>query len=820
MQAYACSAESVLEDVRSNAESGLTEQVAVGRLRDEGPNRLSRARRPPYFAIALDQVADPLVLLLVAAAAVSFAIGDALEAAAIAAIVGLDVALGFVQEARAARAVIALRERLDRKATVVRGGRQQEVLVEDVVRGDLLVLREGERIAADARIVEAEGLEVDESLLTGESYPVRKGAEAVPEGTALAERTSAVFAGSAVTRGRATAVATATGDRTEMGQVVHLANEAKPPPTPLQSRLQSLAQIMVAVGVAVTAVLAIGMLLRGEPLHEAFLVGVAVAVAAVPEGLAATVTIALSLGARAMASRGAIVKRLSAVETLGGATVIASDKTGTLTENQLRVAAVRPAPGCTEADVLAAALLASSADIVDEEEGARILGDPVDGAIVLAALAAGLVRSELLAGRALVHEIPFEPERRRSAAVYTEEGRRRGVVKGAPEVVLGPPDEGSEPLLGFAEGWASEGMRVLAVADCTLDEDGFGNDAEWDLQALGLVALSDPIRPQAAEAVAAARAAGLGVQIITGDHPATAGAIARALDLPAEDVHARVTPADKLEIVQDLQQRNEVVAVTGDGVNDSPALRRADVGIAMGRSGTEAAREAADVVLTDDDFATIVAAIREGRAIGDNIRKFVAFLLSANFGEVLLFAVTILGGLGVPMTVVQVLVVNVLTDGLPAAALARDPPSEGTMQRGPIQSGRLFSTRLWIALGFIGAVVGLAGLGAYLTGKALSEGEGQTMAFATVALAELVLVFSCRSERAAAWRGPRNPWLVASVLLSLVFLAAAVYLPFLHEPLGTVSLGAPEAAVVSAFALVPALVTEVAKAYARKRSSF
>jgi P-type Ca2+ transporter type 2C len=817
MQAYACSAESVLEKLRSDPELGLTEQVAAERLRAEGPNRLSRARRPPYLAIAVDQVADPLVLLLVAAAAVSFAIGDTLEAAAIAAIVVLDLALGFVQEARAARAVIALRERLDRKATVVRGGNQHEVPVEHVVPGDLIVLREGERVAADARVLQTEGLEVDESLLTGESYPVRKGAEAVPEGTELADRTSAVFAGSAVTRGRATAVATATGDGTEMGRVVRLANEAEPPPTPLQSRLQGLARIMVAVGIAVTLVLATGMLLRGEPLHEAFLVGVAVAIAAVPEGLAATVTIALSLGARAMASRGAIVKRLSAVETLGAATVIASDKTGTLTENQLRVAAVRPAPGLSETDVLAAALLASSADVVEEEGGRRILGDPVDGAIVLAALDAGVVRSELLKSRTLVHEIPFEPELRRSAAVYSEEGRRRGVVKGAPEVVLGSPEERSEPLLGFVDGWASEGMRVLAVADCTVGEEALGNDSEWDLQALGLVALSDPVRPQAAEAVAAARAAGLRVQIITGDHPATAGAIARALDLPADDVHARVTPADKLEIVQELQQTNEVVAVTGDGVNDSPALRRADVGIAMGRSGTEAAREAADLVLTDDDFATIVAAIREGRAIGDNIRKFVAFLLSANFGEVLLFAVTILGGLGVPMTVVQVLVVNVLTDGLPAAALSGDPPSAGTMERGPIRSGTLFSNRLWIALGLVGAVVGLAGLGAYLIGRELGAGQAQTMAFATIALAELLLVFSCRSERAPAWRGPWNPWLVASVLISLLLLLGAVYLPFLHEPLGTVSLGGPGAAVVLGFALLPALAAEIAKTYVRRR---
>jgi magnesium-transporting ATPase (P-type) len=529
------------------------------------------------------------------------------------------------------------------------------------------------------------------------------------------------------------------------------------------------------------------------------------------------VTIALSLGARAMAARGAIVKRLSAVETLGSATIVASDKTGTLTENTLRVVAVLPAEGRTSVDVLSVAALASSAELVHEDGGLRILGDPVEGALLVAAGEQGIARPELLAARKLLREVPFDSARRSSSALYDEAGRTRAVTKGAPEVILTTRPNGNGALLiQSAEEWAGEGLRVLAVAERMLEAGGDLDEGKLDFSPVGLVALDDPLRPGAADAIARARTAGLGVKILTGDHPATANAIAAALGVDPSDVHARVTPADKLRLVKELQAGGDVVVVTGDGVNDSPALRQADVGIAMGRSGTEAAREAADLVLTDDDFATIVAAVREGRAIADNVRKFVAFLLSANFGEVLLFAVTVLGGLGVPMTVAQVLVVNVLTDGLPAAALSRDPPSPETMTHGPQRSNRLFSPGLWSALGLVGTIVGAAGLGAYLAGRALGGGQAQTMAFATIALAELLLVFSCRSVRTPAWREPANGYLVLGVLLSAALLGLGVYLPILHAPLGTVALGGAAFGIVCGLAALPFVATECAKGIARR----
>lgn len=830
-------------ELGSDAADGLTGAVAAQRLAEAGPNRLPAPNRPGYAAIAARQLADPLVALLVGAAAVSAAIGEGLEAAVITAIVVLDAVLGFVQEAGAERAVLALRRAVQRMAAVVREGREHQVPVEEVVPGDLVVLREGDRVPADARVVQAEGLELDESALTGESVPVGKQSEPVAGRAPLAERSSMVYTGTGVTRGRGLAIVTATGSGTEMGGIARLTAEAKPPPTPLQRRLAKLSRAMVALGLGGTAALTLGMLARGASLEEAFLVGVSVAVAAVPEGLAATVTIALAQGARAMAARGAIVRHLSAVETLGGATVIAADKTGTLTLNQLRVAAARPLPGRSEDELLEAGALASSAELVED---GRVAGDPVDGAFLLAVAAGGRRDPRTAAGRRLVQELPFDPWRKRLTCVYEEGGRRRVVVKGAPETLVERSrlaEQERRELLAAATAWAGDGLRVLAVAERPLNgELPAEDDLDRKLELIGLVGLRDPLRPTAAGSVREAGDAGIKVAMLTGDHPVTAAAIARQLELAgsppltgpelealdtqelsgaanARTVFARVTPADKLRLVEALQAAGHVVAVTGDGINDTPALRRADVGVAMGGSGTEAAREAAEIVLTDDDFATIVGAIREGRRIDDNVRTFVAFLLSANLGEVILFGIAILAGIGAPMTVVQVLTVNLLTDGLPAVALSRDAAAAGTMRRGPRPRGPLFSRPLRLALGLAGAAVGLAATAAYVIGRELAPEAAQTMAFATIAFAELIFVFSIRSPRAPAWRAPGNAALVASVLASAALLLLAIYAPPLREPLGTEALDLVELGVVTGLALLPATIVEAVKALRRRGRS-
>jgi calcium-translocating P-type ATPase len=798
----------------SDLVSGLEEEEAERRLREYGPNRPHEATRPRYLKLALDQLLDPLVILLLAASVVSVAIGDTVEGGAIAAILVVNGILGFWQEASAERAVRSLSRSFTQTAQVVRAGRELAISADEVVPGDLLVVGEGDRVAADARVVSANGVEVDESALTGESLPVAKHPIAVAAGTPLAERTSMLYAGTAATRGRAYALVGATGPLTELGDIERLTAAARPPATPLERRLARLARQMVVLGVLLTMTLAGLLLLRGQPLHEAFLLGVAVAVAAVPEGLAATVTAALALGGHAMARRGAIVTRLEAIETLGETTVICSDKTGTLTQNRIHVAAVRPAAGFDERDVLAAAVLASAARETADGFG----GDPIEVALLRAAAERGLSPSALLAERELLHEIPFDSDRKRMTFVYAEGDRRRVFSKGAPELVAAArPDPA---LLDAAAAWAGEGLRVLAVAtgyahpESPLDE-----TLEEEVDVIGIVALHDPLRPTAAASIASARTAGIGVRMLTGDHPATARTIGRRLGLSDEAVIARATPAEKLDLVSELQAQGEVVAVTGDGVNDAPALRKADVGVAMGRGGTEAAREAAAVVLTDDDFATIVAAVAEGRRIGDNIRKFVAFLLSANFGEVIVFAIAIGAGLDPPLAVIQVLLVNLLTDGLPALALARDPAGPLTMVTPPRRGDRLFERRVWLALGLIGGLVGAAATAAYLAGRGFGGDSAQTMTLATLALSELLLVFSIRSPTLTAWRLPPNPWLLASVGASAAFLAAAVYLPQAHEPFATVSLGVLPALTAVALAAVPALLVEVAKLAARRRQA-
>jgi Ca2+-transporting ATPase len=811
---YALTPAEVAAALGSDLARGLDHEDAEQRLRTYGLNRPRETTRPPYLRLALDQLLDPLVALLLTASIVSIAIGDTIEGGAIAAILGVNAILGFWQEAGAERAVRSLSRSFTQTAQVVRSGRELTVDAESVVPGDLLAVGEGERVAADARLISANALEVDESALTGESLPVAKHPVAVTAATPLAERTSMLYAGTGATRGRAHALVCATGPSTELGDIERLTAAARPPATPLERRLARLARQMVVLGVLLTITLAGLLLLRGQPVHEAFLLGVAVAVAAVPEGLAATVTAALALGGRAMAQRGAIVTRLEAIETLGETTVICSDKTGTLTQNRIHVAAVRAADGFDEGEVLAAAVLASAARETDD----GFSGDPIEVALLRAAVERGLSPAGLLAERELLHEIPFDSERKRMTSVYAEGDHRRIFSKGAPELVAsGRPDLA---LLEAASAWAGEGLRVLAVAagrarpESPLDE-----RLEEKLDLIGIVALNDPLRPTAAASVASARAAGIGVRMLTGDHPATARTIGRELGIPDEAVIARATPAEKLDLVSELQAQGEVVAVTGDGVNDAPALRKADVGVAMGRGGTEAAREAAAVVLTDDDFATIVAAVAEGRRIGDNIRKFVAFLLSANFGEVIVFAIAIGAGLDPPLAVIQVLLVNLLTDGLPALALARDPAGPLTMVTPPRRGDRLFERRLWLALGLIGGLVGAAATGAYLAGRGFGGDSAQTMTFATLALSELLVVFSIRSPTLTAWRLPLNPWLLAGVAASAAFLAAAVYLPQAHEPFATVSLGLWPALTAVALAALPALLVEIAKLAAARRQT-
>jgi P-type Ca2+ transporter type 2C len=816
---HAVGAEDALRGLGTDPDAGLSDSEAELRLARSGPNRLAQAARPPYGRIAARQFADPLVALLVVAALVSIILGERIEAAAIAAIVLLNAMLGFTQEERAERAVLALRDVLERRARVIRSGSEQDVDVEHVVPGDLALLREGERVPADGRVLDASGLAVDESTLTGESIPIDKTADPVPDQTSLAERSSMVFAGTAVTRGRGRIVVIATGSTTELGRIAGLTAKAESPPTPLQRRVAGLTRVMVLVGGVVIVVLAGAMLARGSSAHEAFLVAVSVAVAAVPEGLAATVTIALALGAREMAARGAIVRRLNAVETLGSATVIASDKTGTLTENRLRLVKLWPVEGRDERDLLEAAALASTARLTREGVTVEATGDPVDTAVALAADDRGLSPGSLLAGRRLVRELPFDPHRKRMTLVYEEGGTRHAYVKGAPEAVLecSLVDGGArESAEGVATTWAAEGLKVLAVAERpTTSADESEDEIDRDFRLVGLVALHDPLRETAHDAVQQATGAGLRVQMLTGDHRLTATAIGRALGLPADAIHARVTPAEKLKLVEALQSDHEVVAVTGDGVNDAPALRQADVGVAMGRSGTEAAREAADLVLTDDDFATIVAAIRAGRTIADNIRKFVAFLLSANLGEVVVFTIAILAGFGAPMTVVQVLLVNILTDGLPAIALTRDQAAADTMRRGPERGDRLFPPAGWAALAAIGAAVGLAALGAFVLGG--SDGaEAATMAFATIALSELALVFSLRSPTQQAWNGPRNRYLTASVVLSASIVLLVIYVPALQALTGTATLDTGDLGIVGLMALVPFVAVEACKPLARR----
>jgi P-type Ca2+ transporter type 2C len=806
-----------VQDPAIEALRGLSGEEAEARLAASGPNELPS--EPPVGAleVLVHQLTNSMVALLAGAAVISIAIGEALDAAVIAAVVVGDAALGYVQEKRADEAARSVRKLLAPTAVVIRDGVARVVDARRLVVGDVVALRPGRRVAADGRVITARALQIDESLLTGESLPVDKDTE----GT--------VFTGTTVTNGEARVLVTATGSGTELARIA-AGGAAPSPPTPLQTRLNRLTLDIVRGAVGVCVLLAALSAWRGEGLGESALIGISLAVAAVPEGLPAVVTVSLAIGVRQMAARHAIVRRLTAVETLGSTDVICTDKTGTLTENHLALTAIEPersAQACLEA-----ALHAS------HDAGEAELCDPLEQAIADAAQASGFDSEEVQA-LAILDAVPFDAVRKRAAVVV--DVPRHGptmYVKGAPEAVL-PLLDASQPkarLERRAADLARSGARVLLVAE-RQGIAGPAADEERNLVAVGLLGFSDPPRSTARASVDAARGAGIRTIMVTGDHPWTALSVAQATGVvgPADSgrvvtgaeidaasaaefsrmaadavVFARVVPEHKLRLVEALRTQGHVVAMTGDGVNDVPALRAADIGVAMGGRGSDAASEAADLVLADDDYTTIVAAVERGRTIYRNIRNFTQYLLAANAGEVLVFAAAITAGLGAPLTIVQILVVNLLTDGPPAVALAADPSEPRAMREPPRPRSQSLLAGLGYRLFMVGLATGAAAFAAFLIGRRADAQTGQTMAFTTLVASQLVYVFSARTT-GHAWRGAANPVLLGAVILSGALAAAILAVPALRDAFDAVALNPTQLLEAIGLGLVPAFVAEVAK---------
>ncbi len=896
MASYRGSIEEILATLGTDAKRGLTAAEARRRLSEYGPNQLAGKPAVPWWRRFLAQFQDVLVILLLIATTISATLWvyerDAAlpyEAIAIFAVVLLNAAMGYVQESHAEAAVAALRVLSGAHATVVRDGQRQSIDAAGVVPGDLILIEEGDAIPADARLIESAALQTSEATLTGESLPVQKDTTPISGEAALGDQHNMVFSGTAATYGHGRAVVMTTGPRTELGRIAGLLEDTPDELTPLQQELNRTGKLLGLVVVAIAVVMITTIILveqvRGlSAIFDVLILGVALAVAAVPEGLPAVVTAVLSIGVQRMAKRNAIVRKLAAVETLGSASVIASDKTGTLTRNEMTVKVVVTASGRLnfegsgyapvgevrregggEVDgelrrelerALAAADRANNASVTEHAGQWRVQGDPTEGALLVAARKAGLSPEQLDTLLPRVGEVPFSSERKLMSTIHRHTGQQdRGIVftKGAPDILLNrcafeAVGDGRRPLtperrveiLAVNEDLAGQALRTLAVARRLLPNQapapgtGTADDLEHDLVFAGLIGMIDPPRDEARDAVATAKAAGIRPIMITGDHPRTAGVIARALGISDDgravtgaeldrmtdesrartaaeiSVYARVNPEHKLRIIEALRRTGAVVAMTGDGVNDAPALKRADIGIAMGITGTDVSKEAADIVLADDNFASIVAAVEEGRAIFTNIRKFLRYLLSSNIGEVLTMFLGVLlarrigldtgsGGVVLPLLATQLLWINLVTDGPPALALGVDPADDDLMRRPPRPVGEgVLTVTMWRGIVFVGVVMAagtLLVLDASLPGG-LVEGTGtlpyaQTMAFTTLMLFQIFNVFNARSDdRSAFVRLFTNRWLWAAVGLSIVLQIAVVYTPFLQQAFGTVALGA------------------------------
>lgn len=873
---YRREAAEVLKELGSDLTWGLSHPEVARRRAQFGPNQLREEKRQSPWAILWEQLTAPLVLILIAAAALSAALGDYKEAAAILTIVILNALLGFSQESQAEKAMAALRNLAVPRVRVRREGRWQEVSAPELVVGDIVLLEAGNLVPADCRLLETANLSVQEAALTGESQPAEKDPRPLGGHLPLGDRRNLAYMGTLVTYGRGCAAVTATGMETELGKIASLLQKVKAELTPLQQRLGQLGRrLVVGALVLVAAIFCLG-LLQGEGLKLMFLTAVSIAVAAVPEGLPAVVTIALALGSQRMLERGALIRKLPAVETLGSVTVICSDKTGTLTENRMTVSVLDAIgrrlnltsylskaspwldsqgqrPSLLQDQPELALLLAGGAlcnDAVleadrDEPRYFHLVGEPTEGALVAAAASLGLWKAELERDFPRQGELPFDSQRKRMTTVHRvpptpahlspllavpwrwhqELGAMPYVAftKGAVDGLLPACTEvwvkgQAEPLTQVWRQWirdthnelAATGKRVLGLAFRPHLSPHLAGAESWerDLIFVGLVGMSDPVRPEVQAAVQTCISAGIRPVMITGDHPLTARHIARKLGLPVDghiltepelarlsveelaaqveqvSVYARVTPEQKLQIVQAWQQRGQIVAMTGDGVNDAPALKKADIGIAMGRSGTDVAKEAADMALLDDNFATIVAAVREGRIIYDNIRKFILYMLSSNSGEIWVMLVAFGLGMPLPLLPLQILWLNLMTDGLPALALGVEPAERHIMSRPPYPpSENIFSRGLGWRILWVGGLMGTVSLGTGYWYWRHHDPNWQTMLFSVLTLSQMGNALAWRSERHSLFQMgiSSNPSLLAAVALTLGLQLAAIYFPFWQE---------------------------------------
>ncbi|MEM3570704.1 MAG: calcium-transporting P-type ATPase, PMR1-type [Candidatus Bathyarchaeia archaeon] len=860
----------VVKELKSSIQEGLSDEEALTRLKQFGPNELEKEKKVSPIKVFIRQFKEILIIILLIAILISIILGETLDAIAILAIVMACAFLGFFQEYRAEKALEALKKMAAPKAVVIRNGKEKEILAKDIVPGDIILLNVGQKIPADARIIEGLNLKIDESMLTGESAPVEKAIDPIPLDTPISEMNNMVFASTIVVHGKGKAIVTSTGMNTEFGRIAKLIQTLKVVKTPLEIKMQQIGKWLGITAICVVAIISALGLLRGYGVIEMLIWGVSLAVAAVPEALPAVVTGALAIGTRKMAKRKAIVRKLPAVETLGCTTVICADKTGTLTKAEMTARKIffnnemihvtgigyepkgnflknnKPMEIDIDKDeclslILKAALLCNDASLEKDEKGWHIVGDPTEGALVVLAMKAGLSQENIRKDYPRINEIPFTSERKMMTTIHsTLKGDKIAFSKGAVEVLLKKctkmlingeivslNENEKENILKVNEQMAKDALRVLGIAyKCLPKELNEFNEEEVEkgLIFLGLVGMIDPPREEAIQAILLCKKAGIKVKMITGDHKLTAMAIAKELGLLKENelvitgaeldklsdedfekiveniaIYARVLPEHKLRIVKALKKKGHVVAMTGDGINDAPALKNSDIGIAMGITGTDVTKEASDMILADDNFATIVAAIEEGRAIYDNIKKYLMFLLSCNIGEILIMAIATLLGLPLPLLAIHILWVNLVTDGLPAIALGVDPADIDIMERmprSPKESIFHGIKGIIIAIAILLALVTLPIYFSFLSKESLIK--ARTMVFAIIVMFELFISFGCRSEKHPLIKiGPfKNRFLVISVIISALMILFVIYVPIIGTLFKTTQLTLNDWAIV------------------------